>query len=379
MSSLAGQGKSVIPAQYQKMYAELETNLKMADAEISKLPEKNNVPVYAAELLVANCNRGEELLQPDTLAAVRLFLDRFHEMGIKGVTVCIGYPLLLEDYPNSGKYLDFYRQVSEETHKRGMTFLVESGVIFANSPFSQIKYDFSGLTVEKYSAQKKEMTRKIVDVVRPDYLTISQEPDTAARLTGLKALNEPAVSTGVINFVLNGLNRNGVKIGAGAGTWSPTTFVQSYAGSTSVDYISMHIYPVNKQTIQNTLAISDIARRFNKALVIDEAWLYKAEQSELGTDIAGNARIFQRDMYGFFSPLDKEFLELLQKLASRKDIEYVSVFWSSTLFSYLDYKQSYENNSYYQVVSEFNKNAFQNALQEKRSDMGEYLSNKITR
>jgi hypothetical protein len=125
-----------VPAAFRPLYDELRTRLEAAQAEFSGRAASDRPPSLVLELLVANGNRGEDLLKPDTLATMRLFLDRFKELGAAGVAVQIVYPLLGKDYPRSDEYLNFYRTVADEVRKRGLTLIIATGAPFSGTEFS---------------------------------------------------------------------------------------------------------------------------------------------------------------------------------------------------------------------------------------------------
>ncbi len=159
-------------------------------------------------------------------------------------------------------------------------------------------------------------------------------------------------------------------IGAGAGTWNDLDYVKSLARDTDLDYIDIHIYPAN--FLKEANAIADIARAYNKRLIIGEAWTYKVYDSELGDlgNVAMQAKVFGRDVYSFWEPLDSRFLEILVKLASYKGYEFISPFWSKYFFGYLDYEAVGKNLTYRQLTQLSNQKASQDILNHKLSDTG---------
>jgi len=173
------QGEAPVPDEYRALYAELEEALNtFQDYLAAHWDGATGSTVFGAELLVANGNRGDVLLQPVTMDAVRLYLDRMQGLGIGGVSVEISYPLLRPDFPRSSDYLEFFREVAQEVHRRGLKLLVESGPVFPDPQYSQVQVDFSGLTVETYFQTRSEQLQLIAREVRPDYLAIGGEPAT---------------------------------------------------------------------------------------------------------------------------------------------------------------------------------------------------------
>jgi hypothetical protein len=107
---------------------------------------------FAAELLVANCNRGRQLLDPLAFEGTKLELTRLQGLGVRAVTICIGFPLLYRpffefngDPDDYQRFIDFYRKLSGEVHRRNLKLIVESSVLFGGV-YSQ----GSGLNVVEY-------------------------------------------------------------------------------------------------------------------------------------------------------------------------------------------------------------------------------------
>jgi len=170
----------------------------------------------AAELLAANGNRGAELLEPGEFAGAIKYLNRLDELGVGGVTVAIGYPLFTPSFPRYQEYVSFYRRIAGEVRKRGMKLDVEALVLFANTPFSPIKWDFTGLTLERYKAEALQMDQAIIKEVAPDYLDIGAEPDTAARLLGMPELGTPTVFADYARYISSGLVKGSTLVFLGA-------------------------------------------------------------------------------------------------------------------------------------------------------------------
>ncbi|HXX72554.1 MAG TPA: hypothetical protein VEI80_02580 [Candidatus Acidoferrales bacterium] len=83
-----------VPFEYQGEYSALQGILGSFNASLGTLTPSENSFVYATELLPANGNRGPALLQPNNLNSVAANLNALQAMGIQGVTIAIGYPLL---------------------------------------------------------------------------------------------------------------------------------------------------------------------------------------------------------------------------------------------------------------------------------------------
>ncbi len=366
-------GQTVPPA-YADLYNSLKTSLDSYEATLDqRVPPSSGPVVYATELLAANCNRGEALLRPGTMDSVKLCLDRFQDMGISGVTVAVHYPLFDPAFPNRDEYIVFYKALAEEVHSRGMTLDVESHVVFTDTPFSPIHWDWSHYTVASLAAARRAMAQIILEQVRPDYLNLGTESDTEAKLTGLMALKDPATYATFIGAIVSGLPKGATKVGAGMGAWDDIHQAQYLAQIPALDILTLHVYDINPQSLLNSIAIGDVARASGKGLILDEAWLYKMGPGD-GNDIASNAEVFKRDAFSFFAPLDRQMLRCMAKLAQVDGIEFMSPFWSTYFFAYLDYTPALDEATYEDVSSQVTLAEWQAIQAGTRNATGDYYA-----
>ena len=360
---------NVVPSEYRRLYDEISGKLDTFDKYLNSHSNgTENQITFGAELLPANGHQGEKLLTEENYRGTLVYLDALQSLGIQGVKISINYPLLAPDFPDSDGYLEYYKNLAWELRKRNMKMLVAIGNLFPDSSFTDLQISFSNLTFAEYRQTKRQITERIIREIHPDYLTLANEPSTEAMTTGLKVTVPEFTET--VRYVLNGLNRSGVLIGAGAGTWNSLDYVKSLARDTEIDYIDIHIYPANY--LEQALTIADIAHASNKRLIVGEAWTYKVYDSELG-DLGNNATQadkFGRDVYSFWDPLDTKFLEILVKLANYKGYEFISPFWSKYFFGYLDYDTVPKNLSYKQLAQLSNQKAVENIMSHKFTDTG---------
>lgn len=370
-SVLVSAQQTQVPPEYAKLYSTLQATL---DDYSSYLATRNSSQSYPAilgtELLPANANRGPALLGSGVMQGVTLYLNRLQELGVGGVTVAIGYPLYTPAFPRYQEYVQFYKQVAQEIRKRGMKLDVESSVVFANSPFSPIAFNYADVTWEQFEIQRKQMIASIIQDIQPDYLNLGAEPDTEYKLTGFQQFNSPDQYTAYINTILTGLNRGNTLVGAGIGTWGNIHYIQEYVASTSLDFIDMHVYPiVGAASLQSIFTIAEIAKQHSKKVILDEAWLYKVATLQ-ATSIAANTDIFRLDAFSFWAPLDQQFIGLIVKSARMENIEYVSPFWSTLFFSYVDYDSDTAQLPYSDLESLVNSAAVQNVANDQFSSTG---------
>jgi len=330
---------NLVPAAYVSLVNHLGTEIRDLAARAATGTAKGR-PVMGAELLAANGNLGTSLLRPGVLDGINLTLDRFRAMGIRGVTVELGFPLLLSSFPNHAQYLAFYEKVAAAVRAHGMLLSIEENAIFADTVFSSLKPDYAGLTLDTYAAGQRAEAQLIIDHLHPAYLSILDEPDTFAKNLHLP-LNSAAAAVRVVKAELAGLRRGSTKVGAGTGTWSDPAIDAALATKTAIDYLSVHVYPIDPTSLANLDVVSATAARTLKPVVLDETWLYKGANLDQGVVV--DARI---GTFSFFAPLDARFMKAIVGYARSHNFAYVSPFWSGQLFAYLAWTPALDAASY---------------------------------
>jgi hypothetical protein len=317
----------------------------------------------AANLIAADGNIGQALLVPRALTTASTMLQRLKQMGLRGVMLEVGFPLLLPTFPNSAGYKSFYQQVAQMIHTDGMTLSVEVNPVFTSPQISSLHPDYSGLTIDSYAAEQRQEAQAIIDTMHPDYLTILDEPDTFGSNLSLP-LNSPATGVQLVNLELTGLNRGSTRVGAGTGTWSAPTYDQALLSQTSIDYLSVHVYPLAQLDVQNLNTDVAAANRAHKPVVMDEAGLYKdlisGNFDATGT-IHGNATGAANEekllAFSFFEPLDRQFLMLIGRYARNRGVVFLSPFESLNFFAYVDWTATLDAASSLQFRSVLNQAA----------------------
>ena len=327
------------PTSYEDLYASLSDALsEFEDHLAANWDGARGETVFGAELIIANGNRGDVLLQPATMAGVRLYLDRLQQIGVGGVTVQIADPLLSPGYARSDEYLAFYRQVAEEARGRGLVLTVETGPVFPDPQFSRVQYDWSQLTLDEYFQIRHDDLVRIATEIGPDYLSLGNEPATEAMLTGLSFSLQDYLA--FVRETAADVDRSqGTRIGAGTGTWEDPSYLEALTAEPSLDFIGLHLYPLSNGRTDYWLRAIEAAQAAaanGRAVVVGEAWLYKASPEEVAAGMAYQD-VFGRDLYSFWQPLDSRFLTAVVGMADWLDFDYVSFFWSGLFFGYLDY------------------------------------------
>jgi hypothetical protein len=330
-----------VPPDYQPLYDSLSHQIGVWEGRLADLEaEPAGITTFGAELLPANGNRGEALLEPTTMTGVHLYLDRLQELGVGGVTVQIADPLLWPEYPKCDAYAGFFVEVAEAVRDRGLVLLIETGPAFTGTAFSSIEFDWSALTLQDYWAGRRAQLERIARDIRPDYLSFGSEPGTEAMLTGLTFSVDEYLDfvRGAAEAIDPGL---GVRVGAGSGSWEDPAYARRLAGEPALDFIGVHIYPLSNGITDYLERASEaiaMAREAGKQVVLGETWLYKATPEELAGGLAYSA-IFARDAYSFWQPLDIRFVETMAGLTRAWGVDYVSFFWSGFFFGYLEHEE----------------------------------------
>ncbi|HEX9532608.1 MAG TPA: alpha-amylase family protein [bacterium] len=352
----SAQNSSSVPREYEDLYAMLDSKVSAFDARVSRSWDGQSSDVQsAAELQVANCNRGRQLLNPLAFEGTKLELTRLQGLGVNAVTICIGFPLLYRpffefngDPDDYERFIDFYRKLSAEVHRRNMKLIVESSILFGGvysqgSGLNVVEY-YKKLSEPDIVAARVEVARTIIREAQPDYLNLGSEPDTQGKLTGRPDLSTPDGFSRMTAYLVEQLRAAGVgktQLGAGIGTWQRfgETYLKALCG-TGIDFVDLHVYPVNRDLLDKLITYTDQAHACGKPVAISEAWLQKQRDSEFTQiDAVFDNAIYARDTFSFWSPLDQKFLMSLVKFAHWKRLSYLSPFWSKFFWAYLDYDE----------------------------------------
>ena len=140
-----------VPEAYRAVYRELESELSQLNPILAApWGRKSGPTAFGVELLVADRNRGEDLLNEQVLQATALTLDRLKQIGVKSVSLSIQYPILTRSFPETPAYREFYRKVAAEVRQRGLLLVVEMGTMFRAPEVSRVPVDYKGLTRERF-------------------------------------------------------------------------------------------------------------------------------------------------------------------------------------------------------------------------------------
>ncbi|MFH0738865.1 MAG: hypothetical protein V2A59_03290 [Candidatus Omnitrophota bacterium] len=328
-----------VPQEFQDLYSELDEELNRVDSFFNLKDNSSNFPVlFGVQLLSADVRRSDKLLEPGEYKGMLMQLERLKGLGVQLVTISIGFPGLYQPFYKRKKdyeaYLDFYKRLSNEIHSRGMKLIIETQPLAAKLGVGEDSPDtlkfLQGLKFKEYIKARSAALIKIAKELQPDYLSIISEPDTEAMLSAqpLDDLNNSSLLVNYVVAVLRKSRIKGIKLGAGVGLWHPRyrAFVLSFAQCRRLDFIDLHVYPINLGLLGRVEESADIAIKHHKRIGISEAWLYKCRTRELGKG-NNSAELFSRDAFAFWEPLDEKFLKVITALTRINRFDFFSLFW----------------------------------------------------
>jgi hypothetical protein len=349
------QSPGPVPTQYQAQYARIQAEVGAFASQVGT-PPRHPATTVGTELLAANGNIGSRLLNSSAINGVATELDVFSALGVEGVTVDVSFPLLLPTTSRSSGYLSFYERVAELVRAHHMVLSVEENPIFSGTPLTSLSISYAGLTVDTYAAEQHAQAQLIIDNLHPKYLTLLDETDTFSATLGVD-LNTPAASVQVVNDELRGLNRDDTLVGAGTGTWTTPAIDQALVTHTSIDYLSVHVYPLGQVQVANLNTDVAAAKSAHKRLVMDETWLEKpTAQEAAGAGPQGAPEELKIKSYSFWEPLDVNYLSAMVSYVRTREFDYVSFFdGARAFFGYLTWSPQLEASSYPAFSLEYNQ------------------------
>jgi hypothetical protein len=348
------------PAGYcSTIYGELEGDLQAFNILLTIPPIWKPIlggpTVYAGNLQQADGNSGPSLSGSNYLPGVLTQLQELRALGIQGVVVVVGFPVLYEPFFGSRAalqpYLNFYSQVAQAVKSAGLKLIVEDDVLLTSdveAGWTNLPAFYATLDWDQYMAARATMAATVAKTMQPDYLVLAEEPDTEASQTGQTNMNIPSDAAQMISgeiAAVKALKLSGTKLGAGVGSWlapsgtsSLTAYIAAYV-ALPLDYIDFHIYPINTvrqgSLIANTLTIASLAAAAGKPVAMSEAWAWKMEDSEWG--VISDDTVRARYPFSFWGPLDVYFQQTLEALANYTGLVYAAPDGPDYLFAYQTY------------------------------------------
>jgi hypothetical protein len=366
------------PPEYQATFDQLSQTLTTFEGQLDANWNGSVGPgKFAGALSVANGNKSVGLLAPSTWTNVLQMLDAYQAMGVTLVKLDVEYPVFtpafhtyLAAHPPAGipNYTysvpnfigtpnSFYNKLVAEIRSRGLGVWIEYGTLFAGYTATPATPYFAAMrtaglaaTQVRYTSERDAEAGLLVSQLKPDYFTALEEPTTQEMNFGYFPGNVPIFNTATewrdftqseLLAIQAAAPTSTTLLGGGAGVWESEDFVTALAALPDLDYVDLHIYPLTSLTanyLQRTTDWIDAIRGIapGERITIGEAWAYKTTSAEVTNGIDFNT-VFSRDVYSFWEPVDRQFLDVLFKLMQYKSVTAIMPFWAQYYFAYLTY------------------------------------------
>jgi hypothetical protein len=340
-------GFAQVPAQYQSIYSLVNTQISAFDSTLLQGWDGTKYPnMSAPQLETASSDLFMSLLgQYQYSTQIEPQLSDIQAAGANAVTIHIDFPILYQPFYSSNpsqyqQFVTFYQQLMQDVHSRGMKVIVETDVatVFPGANTSSFAAYYQSLSWTQYMEGRAANALNIVQQIKPDYLTVITEPDSEATNSTQANAGTVTGSTELLQMIMTALkgNRNGVSVGAGAGTWITdyTDYVTNFLAQ-PIDFLDMHIYPVNNDFLPRALTGAQMAHAAGKKVGMSECWDWKILNSEL--NVLSLVDIEGRNPFGFWAPLDQLFLKTMNDFGQIGQLEFISPFWTHYFEAYISY------------------------------------------
>ncbi|MEW5774994.1 MAG: hypothetical protein AB1916_15860 [Thermodesulfobacteriota bacterium] len=378
LSASAGGGEA--PAVLDRLFKDLAKGLQAFAIRLDAIPPAgpHPGPRFFAPLTTADGRRGQDLLEYGGMEGNLVMLDALQHLGVHGVALSIPYPLLAPGQPRAQEYMEFYSRLAAEIRKRSLALYVHMTPAFRSPAYARQKGDAPFAALDRLALAAGAQAEAVLAALRPDILGLISEPSAAAEDAGMPELS---TTEGLGRFLDNAtrrLARNGTRIAAGLGSWERPELAAALAASSVVDILDIHVCAVRSRKT-DFLAQADeyaqLARLLGKQAALGEVWLSKTSSFEFGSRRSGRSpdsqEVLRRDMYGFWSPLDIAFLDLMVRLARIRGLEFVCPSRPQHLFAYLEYQPGLEKTAFPALARKADAAAFAAMRRDDLSRTGE--------
>jgi fibronectin type 3 domain-containing protein len=360
-----------IPPSFQALYTSLDNYLISFNTTLNSQWNGVKYPVlFTANLYNANANTGPQMVNSGAAAAIQAQLQELKAMGVQAVTVEVGFPMLYEPFFSSQaqyqQFVAFYQNLAASVRAAGLKLIVENECLLNDSTTDSwnVAPFYASLSWTQYQAARAQTAVTIAQTMQPDYMVVQEEPDTEAVMSGQTEVNTVAGATSMLSGTLSALQAagvSGIQVGAGVGTWlvGYQQFIQGFL-ALPVNFIDMHVLPVNDNFLPNALTIASMAAAAGKPVTMTQTWLHKEADSEL--NVLSNDQILARNPFSFWAPLDTYFLQTMQNMAYYTHMTFMDAFESLYFWANLPYGPSTENLTPSQILSQESQQSSQNML-----------------
>jgi fibronectin type 3 domain-containing protein len=337
-----------VPSQYQDLYNSLNSNISTFDAAVRmNWDGSRSGVIYAPQLEAANSAVFTGMLGTTYYTSTVLpQLEALAALGAKGVKVQVDFPILYQNFYSSDpslytEFANFYQNLATGVHSLGMKLTVETMAEnqFPGDSAGTFTEYYTSLTWTEYMAGRAAQAVAIAQLMQPDYLSLITEPDSEASYTGQTNAATLAGSTQLLQTMLTALQTagiTGVSYGAGTGSWlnNSSQYIQNFV-ALPIQYVDVHVYPLNEPYLMNTLTMASIAASAGKPVAISQLWDFKEQDSDFG--VLSLTQVEALDPFSFWAPIDTAFLQAMSDYANYEQAVFISPFWSHYFSAYLDY------------------------------------------
>jgi hypothetical protein len=332
-----------VPAKYQTAYGELDAALTNFESTLpaNAPPVTQTGGVASTSLIQANSNLGPAVLTPANMQSIQSYLDDIKKLGVGAVEVQVSYPVPSAGVAQEESYYSFYKSVVDEAHQRGIKVLIETSCIFADSPFTQVQFDFAKLTTAAYFQGRQDVILRLATEAKPDFISMGEEPVNEKVFAGIQYSDAEYIAFLNATAAAVRATDSPTQIGAGTGTWEAALF-RNFVDQTDLDFYNIHIYPLQAPNngLQVAQTMATYAGSQGKPVIVGETWLYKMSASEIGVTAGATAAVaFSRDAYTFWEPLDARYLRDVLALGAEFDMQLVSLWGARYFYGQLDWTE----------------------------------------
>src|SRR5579862_7461828 len=340
----AGAQSPPVPPAFQDLYSSLNTYLTNFNATLNVNSAYQGLPTL--NVVNADANVGPQLVNSASFNGIQLQVQAIKASGAKAAMVEVGFPMLYEPFLTSqgqsyAQFVAFYQSVAALIRAQGLKLVVENNTLLSGDVQSgwDVGPYYASLNWTQYQQARAQTAVNIAQAMQPDYMVVLQEPDTEANASGQTNVNTVAGAASLLSQILARLQQSpvpGMQVGAGVGNWLTgfQGFVQDFV-TQPLNFIDLHVYPVNLSYLPNALAIASTAASAGLPLTVTESWLHKVRDSELSTLTLQQTRA--RNPFSFWAPLDAQFIETMQNLGTYTHMVFLTTFDTAYFAAYLPY------------------------------------------
>jgi len=323
---------------YAPLRSALEDRLDAALAGIGAPIDGDNTPA-AARLWSADSRLGPWLLSSGFREA-RTNMAALRELGVGQIDIAVAYPILTGDEDRADEYRAVYGEIADEARSQGLGLRLISGPQYRDA-YRLRGYPTRSQCGEDPVAALAAHARAVIEVTRPDYLTLDISPSTLAIAGDCAEFSAPVVAADLALRVVAELGPLGrTRIGIAARASEDPAFFAALLASKLDFYLDVAVFRLSGESESHIAALEALlasARQDGKDVAIGSYWLQKTaavtDSGYLG--IGYSSRDAAADTLDIWEPLDRRMHQLMRALTRHHGLLYASAYRSDLLFAYL--------------------------------------------